>query len=150
MSTFLFRVSRKDLEVDYFRAGGKGGQKQNKTSSGCRIRHAASGAVGESREERSQHANRKIAFRRLTESRRFQNWVKAQAAAVLQGHRDMEDKVKKSMSSNNLNVEYVASYTCDGCGKKETVTSYAPGILPNNWMELEDDNHYCGKCAENI
>lgn len=67
----LLSVTAKDCEWDYFRAGGKGGQKQNKTSSGARCRHRASGAVGESREERSQLQNRKKAFRKMAESEKF-------------------------------------------------------------------------------
>ena len=58
----LFSLTKKDFVVETFRAGGKGGQKQNKTDSGVRIKHPASGAVAESREERSQHQNKKIAF----------------------------------------------------------------------------------------
>ena len=71
----MMSVGGKDLEWDYFRAGGNGGQKQNKTSSGARVRHAESGAVGESREERSQLQNRRNAIRRLAESPKFRMWV---------------------------------------------------------------------------
>lgn len=46
-------VSIKDCRVDTFRAGGPGGQRQNKVSSGVRIIHEPSGAVGEARDERS-------------------------------------------------------------------------------------------------
>ena len=42
----LFSLTKNDFELQFFRAGGKGGQKQNKTSSGCRIIHKESGAVG--------------------------------------------------------------------------------------------------------
>ena len=66
-----FSVSIKDCRVDTFRTGGPGGQKQNKTSSGARVIHEASGAVGESRTERSQLQNKKNAFRRMAESDKF-------------------------------------------------------------------------------
>ena len=59
-------VSIKDCRVDTFRAGGPGGQRQNKVSSGVRIVHEPSGAVGESRDERSQLQNKKLAFRRMS------------------------------------------------------------------------------------
>ncbi len=59
--TLAFSVTKADCEWQYFRAGGKGGQHQNKTSSGVRVIHHPSEARGESREERSQLQNRKAA-----------------------------------------------------------------------------------------
>lgn len=61
----LFSLTPKDFEGQTSRAASKGGQHQNKTDSAVRIVHRASGARAESREERSQHQNRRIAFRRL-------------------------------------------------------------------------------------
>lgn len=78
MKTLVLTLSKKDFVVQYFRAGGKGGQHQNKTSSGCRIIHPASGARGEARDSRSQSQNRKNAFIRLTESVKFKLWLNAQ------------------------------------------------------------------------
>lgn len=68
-------VTKDDCEWQYFRAGGKGGQHQNKTSSGVRVIHHPSGSRGESREERSQLQNRKQAWRRMVESASFKIWV---------------------------------------------------------------------------
>jgi len=79
----LFSVTKKDFRVDYFRAGGPGGQKQNKTSSAVRIVHLESSAVGESREERSQAQNKKRAFLRLVESDKFKAWHKKKVAECL-------------------------------------------------------------------
>jgi len=73
-----FSVTAKDLRIDTFRAGGKGGQNQNKVNSGVRITHDASGAVGESREHRDQLQNKKAAFIRMTESKEFQSWIALQ------------------------------------------------------------------------
>lgn len=58
----VLSVTIDDCEVQHFRAGGKGGQHQNKTSSGSRVIHHPSGARGESREERSQPQNTKNVF----------------------------------------------------------------------------------------
>lgn len=150
----LFSVTRKDLEVDFFRAGGKGGQKQNKTSSGCRIRHRASGAVGESREERSQHANRKKALHRMVNSNKFQRWVKLQAAMVEQGFRDIEEKIDKELDSPRTKVEYVTTWTCDLCGKKEKLTTTDPNAVPD-WVYADNDTpahkkqtHLCNNCGD--
>jgi hypothetical protein len=74
----VFSVTAKDLRIDTFRAGGKGGQNQNKVNSGVRITHDASGAVGESREHRNQLQNKKAAFKRMTESKEFQSWIALQ------------------------------------------------------------------------
>jgi hypothetical protein len=68
-------VTRKDLRVDTFRAGGKGGQAQNKRDTGVRITHLPSGAVGESREERGQLENKRRAFRRMAQHWKFRAWL---------------------------------------------------------------------------
>jgi hypothetical protein len=73
-----FSVTAKDLRIDTFRSGGKGGQNQNKVNSGVRITHEASGAVGESREERDQLQNKKRAFERMTETKEFKSWIDLQ------------------------------------------------------------------------
>lgn len=105
----LFSLTKKDFRVETFRAGGKGGQHQNKTSSGVRITHIESGAVGESREERSQLQNKKRAFERLIKTKEFQNWFRFKCAAMMQGHRAFEQminqKVEEALKPENLLVE---------------------------------------------
>lgn len=61
----LFSIRKSDLRVDTFRSGGPGGQHQNTTDSGVRITHIETGISAVSRSEKSQHQNKKIAFRRL-------------------------------------------------------------------------------------
>lgn len=67
----VFTVTIKDCRVDTFRAGGKGGQNQNKRNTGVRVVHPPSGAVGEARDERSQLQNKQLAFRRMAETSKF-------------------------------------------------------------------------------
>lgn len=57
----MFSVTLADCDMQTFRAGGKGGQNQNKRDTGVRIIHRASGARGEARDERSQLQNKRLA-----------------------------------------------------------------------------------------
>jgi protein subunit release factor B len=101
----LFSVTKKDLEIETFRAGGKGGQNQNKRETGVRIRHRASGAVGESRTERSQDSNKKLAFKRMTEHPKFKLWINQESMRVMGILDDIEDEVDRQMDSKNIKVE---------------------------------------------
>lgn len=67
----ILSVTLDDCGVQHFRSGGKGGQNQNKRDTGTRIIHRASGARGEARDERSQLANKKLAWRRMIETPTF-------------------------------------------------------------------------------
>jgi len=100
----LFSVTRKDLEVTTFRAGGPGGQHQNKVETGVRIVHRESGAVGESRSERSQHANRRLALRRLAASRKFRLWVNRRVHELRTGE-TIAQAVARQMAPENIKVE---------------------------------------------
>lgn len=56
-----------DIRFETFRAGGAGGQHQNKTESAVRAVHVPTGLAVVAREERSQHRNKATAVRRLGE-----------------------------------------------------------------------------------
>lgn len=100
----ILHLTKDDFVVQAFRAGGKGGQKQNKTSSGCRIIHPSSGARGEARDERSFEANKKAAFLRMVKSAKFQLWL-AQAHAEACGVLSPERVVEDQMQEHNLRIE---------------------------------------------
>jgi len=102
--TPLFSVTIKDCEIQTFRAGGKGGQNQNKVESGVRIIHHPSGSRGESREFRTQLENKKAAFARMGKTETFQRWARSMAAK-LRGEKSLEDRVEESMIPQNLLIE---------------------------------------------
>lgn len=75
MREHVLSITIDDCEVQTFRAGGKGGQNQNKRDTGVRVVHRASGAVGESREHRTQLENKRAAFRRMADSPKMRFWI---------------------------------------------------------------------------
>jgi protein subunit release factor A len=101
----LFSVSIKDCKVETFRAGGKGGQKQNKTNSGVRVKHLPSGAVAESRTYRTQPENKKSAFLKMIKTKEFELWRMKEAARISGQDEMIEYEVNKAMQPKNLLVE---------------------------------------------
>lgn len=97
----VMSVTIHDCEVQTFRAGGPGGQNQNKRDTAVRIIHRPSGAVGESREERSQLQNKKKAWKRLAEHPKMKLWLLMQAGSSAAVIADVE----RSMLPNNLLIE---------------------------------------------
>jgi len=100
----LFSVTKKDLKIQTFRSGGKGGQHQNKTDSGIRIIHPESGAVGECREYRSQLMSKREAFKRMTNHLKFKIWIN-QKVWECENQTSIEDKVKEMLQLQYLKIE---------------------------------------------
>lgn len=58
-------INPADLQFEFFRASGPGGQHRNTTDSAVRVRHHPSGIVAQASESRSQLRNREVALERL-------------------------------------------------------------------------------------
>lgn len=101
----LFSVTKDDFELQTFRAGGKGGQGQNKRSTGVRLIHKASGARGEARDERSFDQNRKNAFLRLVETKEFKVWHKIETSRRLGQYEAIDQYVLNALKPENLLIE---------------------------------------------
>ena len=98
-------VTKKDLRVDYFKCGGPGGQKVNKTSSGVRFTHEPSGVVVQSTESRKRSENEKICLRKLAEHPKFIAWAKRMAAEDTQDDGLIQQNLDKAMLPFNLKTE---------------------------------------------
>lgn len=89
----VLSVTLADCDVQTFRGSGAGGQNRNKRDTGVRIIHRASGARGESCEERSQLQNKRTAFTRMANTKEFRDWVRDvagdQGALLAAVERDM-------------------------------------------------------------
>ena len=57
----------RDCDVEFFVAGGPGGQHRNKVETGVRLTHRPTGLMVTATERRSQSANREAAFDRMAE-----------------------------------------------------------------------------------
>ena len=56
----------REIEIEFYKSSGPGGQHKNKRETAVRIHHPPSGLTVTCSDERSQSANREIALQRLT------------------------------------------------------------------------------------
>ena len=145
-------IPGRDLVFKTTTGSGPGGQHRNKTESTVMLTHPESGVTVKAGDEKSQHRNKRIALRRLTQNRKFKTWVRLKAAMIAQGYRSVEEKVNDLMKGDNVKVEYISKFTCDGCGRVEKTLSqnWSKRRLPSEWKETKKDTHHCKRCQKRL
>ncbi|MSM38179.1 MAG: peptide chain release factor-like protein [Geobacter sp.] len=90
-----------DLEIEFYRASGPGGQHRNTTDSAVRIKHVPTGIVVQASESRSQFRNRAVALARLKEEleRRQRKSKRRISTKVTPGARERRLESKRKTSA---------------------------------------------------
>lgn len=114
-------IRPEEIEFDFFRSGGKGGQNVNKVSSAVRIHHKPTGIVVSAQTERDQYQNRQVALSML----RGRLWEK----------REMEKSQmlseQRSVIGRGMRAEKIRTYNYP----QNRVTDHR---INKSWHNLED------------
>jgi protein subunit release factor B len=105
MKEKLFSVTASDCDFKPYRGSGSGGQKKNKTESAMRCVHRASGAVGESEDSRKQSENKKIAFKRMSETPEFKKWLDLEVKKKSGQLAIIEQEIEQSLKRTKVEVK---------------------------------------------
>jgi protein subunit release factor B len=104
----LVRVDGRDSKQckwTYYRASGAGGQHRNKKDTAARVKHLASGVVAQASEHKSREQNKRAAWRRLFEDKKFRTWLHIESARANGQLAKDERDLQEAMRPHNLKVE---------------------------------------------
>jgi len=106
----LFRVVPEDFDRSAIRGSGPGGQHRNKVATGVRLRHRASGAVGEATNSKSRLQNQAEAFRRLRETPEWKAWYR-EMVFTTQGREPIAAEVERAMADRNIRTQVLDDHS---------------------------------------
>jgi peptide chain release factor 2 len=118
------QIKDEDLEIQFFRAGGHGGQNVNKVSTAVRLKHVPSGIVVTAQTERFQEQNRKIAMNLL----RAKLWAKSQEEAI-QNKKDIQGEYHPASWGTQIRNYVLHPYKLIKDTRTGIETSNADGVL---------------------
>ena len=100
----------RDCEMEFFVAGGPGGQHRNKVETGVRLTHRLANVTVTATERRSQSANREAAYERMAEKLEAMQRVQKKRVATKPGKaaktRRLESKRQLSERKQNRTKDF--------------------------------------------
>lgn len=103
----LFSVTKNDFEITWYSGKGAGGQHRNKHMNCCRIKHKETGIMATGQNQRSREQNRKDAFTRLVNSKKFKDWLRIKTSQEMVNTSDIVEKVDREMDMSQLKFEFM-------------------------------------------